>query len=302
MKRNYTILIAVLLLLVFVLSSLSYGEDAKTYYKLGYTYFSQKNYKEAIGAYKKALELDPKNADAFYWIGKCYFELKQYNNAMDAWISALRIKESHKGAFLKLVSYYYYLIPKSFKDPEGYFNYAKNLLKVNEENFISTNLPNKTLLIGFASLKRYLRDYPSSITANFIIGQVYERLSYNFSYQFYGYAISSFKKVIDYEEGKHKYTFSHPLEYWFSYKRLIKIYKVIDRKDLAEKFKAKMEDAIVEPYNALFRANNLEPLGAPDRVEVLYEDGKREEIWYYDNKELSFIYKDGVLKKQEERP
>ncbi len=302
MRKNYILFTIALLVLIFALSLLSYGEDAKTYYKLGYTYFSQKNYKEAIASYKKALELDPKNADAFYWIGKCYFELKQYSKAMDAWFSALRIKESHKGAFLKLVNYYYYLIPKSFGDPEGYLNYAKKILKVNEENFISEGLPTNTLLIGFASLKRYLRDYPSSITANFIIGQVYEKLSYNFSYQFYGYAISSYKKVIDYEEKKHGNSFFHPLEYWFSYKRLIKIYEVIDRKDLAEKFREKMQSAVESPYNAIFRANNLEPLGMPDRVEVIYKDGKREEIWYYNDKGISFVYKDGTLRKREEGP
>lgn len=301
MKKNFLIGAALFLVVIF-LSGVLYAEDAKTYYKLGYTYYTQKNYKEAINAYRKALKLDPKNADALYWMGKCYFELKQYSKAMDAWISVLKMRESHKGAFSKLISYYYYLIPKSFDTPSGYLDYGKKILKVNEENFISNKVSIDTLLVGFATIKRYLRDYPSSISANFIIGQVYEKLSYNFSYQFYGYAISSYKKVIDYEEKNNKNAFSRPLEYWFSYRRLIKIYRVIDRQDLAEKFKAKMEDAISYPYNHVFEANNLAPLGVPDKVEVRYIDGKREEVWYYNDKGVSFIYKDGRLEKQEERP
>jgi len=300
-KRIYIIVLNVLIFLI-LFSLVSYGEDAKTYYKLGYSYYSQKNYKEAIKAYKKALKLDPKNADAAYWLGKSYFELGQYSNAMNSWIQALKIKESHRGAFSKLISYYYYLIPKSFKTPQGYLNYAKQILKVDENNFIGDKLSIKTLLIGFASLKRYLRDYPSSILGNFLIGQVYERLSYNFTYQFYGYAISAYKKVIDYEEQKHKDSFSHPMEYWFSYKRLIKIYKIIDRKDLAEKYIEKMKEAIDYPYNVVFKKNNLEPLGVPDRIEIRFKDGEKEEVWYYKKQNVSFIYKDGVLKQEEERP
>ncbi len=298
MKKLY-ILTIVLFMVLFLFVSFSYGEDAKTYYKLGYTYFTQKNFQEAVNAYKKALELDPKNADAAYWLGKAYFEMKKYKSAMDAWISALRIKESHRGAFLKLTGYYYYLIPESFKNAEGYLKYAEKLLNV-ENKLIGKNLSIKKLLIGFASIKRYLRDNPTSIFANFLIGQVYERLSYNFTYQFYGYAISAYKKVIDYEEKNHKDSFTHPMEYWFSYKRLIKIYKVIDRKDLAEEYMKKMNDAISYPYDAVFKKNNLDPLGVPDKIEVVYKDGEREEIWYYNDKEESFIYKDGILTKREE--
>ena len=90
------------------------------------------------------------------------------------------------------------------------------------------------------------------------------------------------------------------MEYWFSYKRLIKIYKVIDRKDLAEEYMKKMNDAISYPYDAVFKKNNLDPLGVPDKIEVVYKDGEREEIWYYNDKEESFIYKDGILTKREE--
>ncbi len=302
MKKRADIIIFGILVFLIFFSINSYGEDAKTYYKLGYSYYSQKNYKEAVNAYKKALDLDPKNADAAYWLGKSYFELGQYNKAMNSWILALTIKESHRGAFSKLVSYYYYLIPKSFKTPKGYLDYAKQILKVDENNFIGKGLSTKTLLIGFAACKRYLRDYPSSVLANFLIGQVYEMLSYNFTYQFYGYAISAYKKVIDYEEQKNKESFSHPMEYWFSYKRLIKIYNIIERKDLAEKYSEKMREALNYPYNVVFKKNNLKPLGVPDRIEVRFEDGKREEIWYYEKQNISFVYKDGVLIKKEERP
>ncbi len=296
--RIFLLILSVLLLFYTV----SYGEDAKVYYKLGYTYYTQKNFKDAVEAYKKSLELDPKNVDALYWMGKCYFEMKQYRKAMDAWISTLKMKESHKGAFSKLISYYYYLIPQDFNSPEGYLNYARKLLKVNEENFIGKGLSVDTLLTGFAVLKKYLRSSPSSIVGNFIIAQVYEKLSYNFSYQFYGYTISAYKKVIDYEEQNNKDAFVHPLEYWFSYRRLIKIYKIIDRGDLAEKFKKKMEEAISAPYNRIFEKNNLTPLGVPDRIEVVYANGEREEIWYYREKDVSFIYKNGVLEEREERP
>lgn len=297
--RRFSLFFIFFVVFFFFVSIFSYAEDAKIYYKLGYTYFTQKNFKEAVNAYKKALSIDPKHTDATYWLGKSYYQLGEYAKAMDAWINTLRIKESHKGAFIKLVNNYYYLIPKSFNTPEGYLNYAKQILKVDDNNFIGTNLNYRTLLMGFATIRRYLRDYPSSIVANFLIAQVYERLSYNFTYQFFGYAISSYKKVIEYEEQKNKDKFTHPMEYWFSYKRLINIYKSIDRQDLALKYTEKMQDAISFPYNEAFKKNNLEPLGVPDKVEVIYTKGKEEQIWYYIDRGLKFIYKDGVLEKQE---
>ncbi|MGI0495510.1 tetratricopeptide repeat protein [Alkalinema pantanalense CENA528] len=58
---------------------------------LGAVYYYQKRYDEAISAYQKAIELDPKYASPHYNLGNLYQEHKRYDEAITAYEKAIEI-------------------------------------------------------------------------------------------------------------------------------------------------------------------------------------------------------------------
>ena len=98
MKRlkNFGGAVAVALLLstVFCLIALSAQtptERADAYYKQGYTYYVEKDYKLAIPEYDKAISLSPNMAKAYYWRSKSRFALKDYAAARADMVKALNL-------------------------------------------------------------------------------------------------------------------------------------------------------------------------------------------------------------------
>ena len=54
--------------------------------------FHTDNYRRAVESYKKAAELDPKNADIFYKLGFSYGELEEWDKGLDAYKKATSIR------------------------------------------------------------------------------------------------------------------------------------------------------------------------------------------------------------------
>ena len=85
-----TVLNLLIFLLILILSGeVINAQDAQTYYKNGYTYFTQGNYEMAEQNYKKAVELDPNFEDAHYWLGKVYKQTGDYSRAVEQWKKVL---------------------------------------------------------------------------------------------------------------------------------------------------------------------------------------------------------------------
>ena len=71
-----------LLLGVFIISTISYSQDAYHYYNKGVGQMAYENYLEAIQDFSKAVELKNDYANAFANRGLCYHRLKQYDLAI----------------------------------------------------------------------------------------------------------------------------------------------------------------------------------------------------------------------------
>lgn len=76
--------ISLLVLIVFSLvSGICYGQTAEEYCDRGIAYYDKKMYDEAITAYKKAIEISPKYADAHNNLAQAYYEKGEYSLAIE---------------------------------------------------------------------------------------------------------------------------------------------------------------------------------------------------------------------------
>jgi tetratricopeptide (TPR) repeat protein len=76
---------------------------ANNYYTLGNTYYHhQQNYAQAIDAYRKVIELRPRNADAYVGLGSSYCGQQDYANAILAYEKAIEINPKNVSAYLGL--------------------------------------------------------------------------------------------------------------------------------------------------------------------------------------------------------
>lgn len=69
--------------------------DLKKIIDLGMIYLGSKKYKQAAGAFKKALKVDPNCVDAHYGLGKTYFETGAFDDAFSAAKRALSLNPQH---------------------------------------------------------------------------------------------------------------------------------------------------------------------------------------------------------------
>lgn len=67
-------------------------QDAKYWYQLGRDYQTKKDYSEAITAYEKALELDPKNFEIYNAMGVVYSILGEHELAIQLINEAIRFE------------------------------------------------------------------------------------------------------------------------------------------------------------------------------------------------------------------
>ncbi len=67
-------------------------QDASTYYNLGSTYWSEKQYESAESAFRKALEKDPMMAAAYKGLGYALIQLKKNKDALEALQKYIQLK------------------------------------------------------------------------------------------------------------------------------------------------------------------------------------------------------------------
>ncbi|MGI8908442.1 MAG: tetratricopeptide repeat protein [Candidatus Sumerlaeaceae bacterium] len=76
--------------------------DARTYYKQGNAYYDQQKFDLAIGAYLRAVELDPRNKFAQNNLGVVYMEQGEYARAVSRFKKVLEIDPNYDMAVLNL--------------------------------------------------------------------------------------------------------------------------------------------------------------------------------------------------------
>lgn len=109
-------------------------ENAETFFQRGFMYYSMKNYKNAIEAYKQAISIKPDYLDAYINLGQAYYKLGRYSDAIDAYERAVKLKPDptvyNKIGTLYIVMGKYYSAIDSFKQalvmepksPDTHFN------------------------------------------------------------------------------------------------------------------------------------------------------------------------------------
>ncbi len=74
--------------------------------RLGNKYLQEGNYQEAILAFEKAIEIDPKNVDVLLGLGKAYITEERLNDAERVLLEATKIDPSRPDSYIKLTSLY----------------------------------------------------------------------------------------------------------------------------------------------------------------------------------------------------
>lgn len=78
------------------------GQDAYTYFKMGYVYQDMKDYAQAIKAYKMSLDLDKDNYEVFYNLGNTYEESGQLQEALDAYKKVVALRPQFADVYLNM--------------------------------------------------------------------------------------------------------------------------------------------------------------------------------------------------------
>lgn len=100
------------------------------YYNIGLSLSALKKYDEAITAYKKAIEICPKDADAYNNMGGVYYNQKKYINAIQCYKKAIAIKPDHKYAYNRIE-----IMLSNSQEFEKTISEYKNVLQKEPKNF-----------------------------------------------------------------------------------------------------------------------------------------------------------------------
>lgn len=77
-----------------------------TFFNQGNDYYDRGLFKEAVEAYKRALELKPADAEAYSYLGDAYFNLRQYEDAIAAYKEAVRLNPKDSQSLYSMADAY----------------------------------------------------------------------------------------------------------------------------------------------------------------------------------------------------
>ncbi len=99
-----------------------YPEFSDAYLQMGVGYYQLKDYKNALGSYMKAYELNPGNPTTNNNIGTIYFETGEYNTSLKYFLDAVKYNPAYSEAYANAGSTYGVL--QKFDDAINMFNQA----------------------------------------------------------------------------------------------------------------------------------------------------------------------------------
>ena len=298
-----TVLNLLIFLLILILSGeVINAQDAQTYYKNGYTYFTQGNYEMAEQNYKKAVELDPNFEDAHYWLGKVYKQTGDYSRAVEQWKKVLKINPQNPYAFSYLIGSFRSTSRVQSDKASDYLNEGIKTIGNPEEYLIKQDAPSVDILLSAVPyFKKAISLEPNLLEAYFWLGEIYGVLGDKSTSQFRALAIENYEKAIDIEEATNSISFNHPSAYWRSYVQLSKIYSTLKWKDKEEKLWLRLERVRALPYQQALERKGYFGFGYPPRIEVSFKEGDKIENWIYPDKEVTFVVINGEVQEEKEK-
>lgn len=290
-----------LLLILILGSGTIYAQDAQTYYKNGYEYFTQGNYEKAEQYYKKAIELNPDFENAHYWLGKVYKQTGAYSQAIEQWKKVLRINSGNQYAFLNLVGSFKSTSRVNSDKANNYLNEGIKMIGNPKEYLYKEDAPSvDDLLSAVPYFKKAINIEPNLLEAHYWIGEIYQVLGDKSTRQFFSLAIESYKKAINIEEVRNPISFTHPSPYWRSYIQLSKMYYSLRLKDKEEKLWLELEKVKALPYQQALNRKGYFGFGYPSRIEVSFKEGDKIENWIYSEKNIAFVVINGEVQGEKE--
>jgi len=290
------ILLSLLLPLV-LMEGIIYAQDAQTYYKNGYIYFTQENYEQAEQHYKKAIELDPNFEEAHYWLGKVYRQIGDYSQAVEQWKKVLEINPKNPYAFSYLASSFQSTSRVRSDNPLDYFNEGIKMIGNPDEYLSAEDVPSVDILLSAVPyFKKAASLEPNLLEAYFWTGEVYRVLGDKINPQFRPLALENYEKAIDIEEATNSVSFDHPSAYWRSYIQLSKMYNSLQWTDKEKELWQRLEKARALPYQQVLEEKGYSGFGYPSRIEVSFREGDKIENWFYPEKDKILVVINGEVR------
>ena len=123
----------ILLFAAFIMANISFSQDAESYFKTGQQLKDKEDYKGAIDAYTKAVELDPKHINALLQRAFCNNAQGNYDACVADYTAILANRPDHKFSHLSRGTAYYKL--KKYKEALADFNRVIELDPENQEAY-----------------------------------------------------------------------------------------------------------------------------------------------------------------------
>jgi len=74
-------------------------QKAKKYILVGYHYYKEGKFDRAIGAFDRAVKIDPKNAEAYFWRGRALMGISHYDEATAEFKMAVKLNPAYVEAY-----------------------------------------------------------------------------------------------------------------------------------------------------------------------------------------------------------
>lgn len=171
-------------------------ESGNIYANLGLDFLTKEDYKQAVAAFKKSLELHPKNTEVFYYLGNAFFKEKDYKEAIGAYLNAVKADPKNANVLFELGLSYAAL--EKYAEAVKSYEKAIELDPENSEIYYC-------LGISYDQTKDYqpaIEKFKKAIELNPRLSRYYHSLGFTYEcIKQHDEAIQCFKKAVELETG-----------------------------------------------------------------------------------------------------
>jgi len=290
------------ILFIFCGNSIIFAQDAQSYYKTGYEYFTQENYQKAQENYQKAIEVNSDFEEAHYWLGKVYTKMNNYEKAVQEWKEVLRINSRNQYAFWNLINSFKNTSSVKSGNAIDYLHEGSRLVGHPQAYLLAEDFSSvDALLRSIPYFKKSINIEPNLMEAYYWLAEVFKILGIKTTSQFTYLAIENYEKTIDTEEARNTISFIHPSDYWHAYSQLSDLYKYLRLEGKREALWLRFERARALPYQQALEDKGYLNYGYPSKIEVGFENEDKVEYWNYSEKNITFIVVNGEVQREKEK-